>query len=135
MIQRNIRKRNQSFGYGKCISFIFGLRTSFEMSEGRLNVSFFSGRQIISYSKGVVLVNLVFIMYQTYLATESNFKCGHPLINDAFHNYQQSLSIKATHGETTFGNILWLEGAKYRSVSKHLFFKCIYHIPHSTLTL
>ena len=40
-IQHNIRKRNQSFGYGNYIRFIFGLQTSFEMSEGRLNVSFF----------------------------------------------------------------------------------------------
>ena len=37
-IQRNIRKRNQSFGYGNCISSIFGLKTSFEMSEGGSNV-------------------------------------------------------------------------------------------------
>ena len=44
-IQRNIRKVNQSFGPGNRINFIFGLETSFEMSEGRLNVSRFSERQ------------------------------------------------------------------------------------------
>ena len=33
-IQRNIRKVNQSFGPGNRINFIFGLETSFEMSEG-----------------------------------------------------------------------------------------------------
>ena len=37
-IQRNIRKVNQSFGHGNRINFIFGLETSFEMSEGRLNL-------------------------------------------------------------------------------------------------
>ena len=37
-IQRNIRKVNQSLGPGNRINFIFGLKTSFEMSEGRLNV-------------------------------------------------------------------------------------------------
>ena len=58
-IQRNIRKRNQSFGYDNHIPFIFGLRTSFEMSERRLNVSCFSERQIISRNKGVVLVSLL----------------------------------------------------------------------------
>ena len=47
-IQRNIRKVNQSFGPGNRINFIFGLETSFEMSEGRLNVSCFSERQIIN---------------------------------------------------------------------------------------
>ena len=46
-------------GYGNRISFSFGLKTSFEMSEGRLNMSFFSRKQIISYSKGIVLVNLL----------------------------------------------------------------------------
>ena len=40
-IQRNTRRRNQSFGYGNRFKFIFGLKTSFEMSEGRLNVSLF----------------------------------------------------------------------------------------------
>ena len=60
-IQRN-RERNQIFGYGNRINFIFGLKTSFETIEGRLNVSFFSGRQIISYNKGVVMVNLSRIM-------------------------------------------------------------------------
>ena len=40
-IQRNIRKHNQSFEYGNRFRFIFGLKTSFEMSEGRLNVSLF----------------------------------------------------------------------------------------------
>ena len=57
-IQRNIRKRNQSFGCGNRFRFMFGLKTSFEMSEGRLNMSLFFGKQIISYNKGVVLVNL-----------------------------------------------------------------------------
>ena len=47
-IQRNIRKVNQSFGPGNRINFIFGLETSFEMSEGRLNVSCFSERRIIN---------------------------------------------------------------------------------------
>ena len=47
-IQRNIRKVNQSFGLGNRINFIFGLETSFEMSEGRLNVLCFSERQIIN---------------------------------------------------------------------------------------
>ena len=46
-IQRNIRKVNQSFGPGNRINFIFDLETSFEMSEGRLNVSCFSERQIM----------------------------------------------------------------------------------------
>ena len=46
--QHNIRKVNQSFGPGNRINFIFGLETSFEMSEGRLNVSCFSERQIIN---------------------------------------------------------------------------------------
>ena len=46
-IQRNIRKVNQSFGPGNRINFIFGFETRFEMSEGRLNVSCFSERQII----------------------------------------------------------------------------------------
>ena len=50
-IQGNVRKRNQSFGYDNRISLNFGLKTSFEMSEGRLNVSFFSGRQIVSCNK------------------------------------------------------------------------------------
>ena len=73
-MQRNIRKRNQSFGYGNRFRFIFGLKTSFEMSEGRLKVSLFFGRQIISYNKGEVLVNLssiklnCLIMYQIYLS-------------------------------------------------------------------
>ena len=60
--ERNIRKRNQSFGYGNRIRFIFCLKTSFEMSEGRLNVSFFSERQIISYNKGIALVNLLTLL-------------------------------------------------------------------------
>ena len=47
-IQRNIRKVNQSFGPGNRTDFIFGLETNFEMSEGRLNVSRFSERQIIN---------------------------------------------------------------------------------------
>ena len=47
-IQLNIRKVNQSFGPGNRINFIFGLETSFEMSEGRLKVSCFSERQIIN---------------------------------------------------------------------------------------
>ena len=34
-IQHNINKRNQSFGYSNLSSFNFGLKTSFEMSEGR----------------------------------------------------------------------------------------------------
>ena len=54
----NISKRNQSFGFCNRISFNFGLKAGFEMSEGRLNVSDFSEKQIISYNKGVVLVNL-----------------------------------------------------------------------------
>ena len=58
-IQRNIRKRNQIFGHGNRFRFIFGLKTSFETPEGRLNVSLFLGRQIISYNKSVVLVNLL----------------------------------------------------------------------------
>ena len=45
---------NQSFGYGNRISFNFGLKTSLK----RLNVSVFSGRQIISYNKGIALVDL-----------------------------------------------------------------------------
>ena len=36
------------FGPGNRINFILGLETSFEMSEGRLNVSCFSERQIIN---------------------------------------------------------------------------------------
>ena len=40
-IQCNISKRNQSFWYGNHIRFIFSLKTSSEMSEGRLNMSFF----------------------------------------------------------------------------------------------
>ena len=57
----NIRKRNQSFGYDDRFRFIFGLKTSFEMSEEGQNVSLFFGRQIISYNKGVLLVNLLSI--------------------------------------------------------------------------
>ena len=58
----------------------------------------FFGRQIISYNKVVILVNLLSILNKTVLldlpfVTESNFKNRHPLINDAFHNCQQSLSI------------------------------------------
>ena len=62
-IQRNIRKPNEFFGYYNSISFDFGLKTSFEMSERQLNVLVFSGRQIISYNKGVVLVNLLSIRW------------------------------------------------------------------------
>ena len=56
---------------------------------------------MIGYNKGVVLVNL-FVKYRIKLSyyvlnlpfvTESNFKDRHPLINDAFRNCQQSLSI------------------------------------------
>ena len=36
----------------------------------------------------------VFIMYQTDV-TESNFQGGHLLINDAFHDCQQLLSISS----------------------------------------
>ena len=91
-----IKKHNQSFGYGNRFRFIFGLKTSFEMSEGRLNVSLFFGRQIISYNKAVVLANLLSIEYYVSnlpFVTESSFKDRHPLINDAFSNCQQSLSI------------------------------------------
>ena len=41
-IQRNIKKRSQSFGYGNRFRFIFGLKTSFEMLEGRLERVTFS---------------------------------------------------------------------------------------------
>ena len=58
-LQRKIKKQNLSFGYGNWISFIFGLKTSFEVSEGQLKVSCLSGRQIISYNKDVVLVILL----------------------------------------------------------------------------
>ena len=54
-IQRNIRKRNQSFEYGNRFRFIFGLKTSVEMLEGRLNVSPFLWKA----NKGVLLVNLL----------------------------------------------------------------------------
>ena len=47
-IQRNIKKLDQSFGPGNRINFIFGLETGFEMSEGLLNVSCVSERQIIN---------------------------------------------------------------------------------------
>ena len=72
-IQRNIKKSNQNFGYGNRISFIFSLKAIVEMSGGRLYVSFFSGRQNISYnepvdSSGQFIKNQVklFIMYRTF---------------------------------------------------------------------
>ena len=73
-IQRNIRKGNQSFGPGDCINFFFGLEISFEMSEGRLNVSCFSERQIINVKTKAQFCSIyqassktVFVMYQTRL--------------------------------------------------------------------
>ena len=45
-MQCNIRKVNQSFRPDNRINFSFGLETSFEMSEGRLNVSCFSEKQM-----------------------------------------------------------------------------------------
>ena len=38
------------------------------------------------------------------------------------HEIRQNDPTKAKQGETTFGGILWLEGTKYKSVSKHLLF-------------
>ena len=73
-IQRNIWKVNQSFGSGNRINFIFGLETSFEMSEGRLNVSGFSERQTINVKTKAYFCSIyqvssktVFVMYQTRL--------------------------------------------------------------------
>ena len=58
---------------------------------------FLPERQIISYNKGVALVNLLSIesnclhfVSKLPFVTESNFN---PLVNDAFHNCQQSFSI------------------------------------------
>ena len=52
---------------------MLGLKTSFEMSEGRQNVSLFFGIQIISYNKGVVLVNLVPIEQNFLLQSLNDF--------------------------------------------------------------
>ena len=38
------------------------------------------------------------------------------------HEIRQNDMRNATQEETTFGGKLWLEGTKYTSVSKHLFF-------------
>ena len=80
-IQRNIRKVNQSFGPGNRINFIFGLETSFEMSEGRLNVSCFSERQIINVKTKAQFCSIyqassktVFVMYQTRLLFVANYR-------------------------------------------------------------
>ena len=50
---------------------------------------FFFGRQIVSYNKGVVLVNLIkyriklsYYVSNLPFVIESNFKDRHPLIND-----------------------------------------------------
>ena len=55
----------------------------------------FYGRQIISYNKGVVKYRIKLSYYVPNLpfVTESNLINRSPLINDAFHNCQQSLSI------------------------------------------
>ena len=59
-IQRNIRKRNQSFGYVNRFRFIFGLKTRFEMSEGRLNVS--EGRVTFSLESKQLVTAKVYSM-------------------------------------------------------------------------
>ena len=65
--QRNIRKRNQSFGYANRFRFIFGLKTSFEMSETQQRCS---SDEFIKYR-----IKLSYYVSNLPFVTEGNQQC------------------------------------------------------------